>query len=100
MRVTNRMLFDIPPSEPSTQARLTVFKKALGILTIRGKGMRREDHPWLALLPFDDDKGKDIGDIMARRCRLYDDAGFLATGTGELSAVRTLCEQRKIEGCP
>lgn len=71
--------------------KLKAFKAQHGILTHRASGVRREDHPWIALVPRPEDKGKDIGTIMAESCRLYDESYQLATGHGELSTIRTLC---------
>jgi hypothetical protein len=89
-------LFNIPQDSPSAETKLAAFMKAHGILTYRTKGMSRKDHPWLALIPFPDDAGKDIGLIMAESCGLYSDAGQLSTGEGELTAVRNLCKSLNI----
>lgn len=93
------LLFDIPKDAPSYAARLTAFKAEHGILTHRARLFAREDHPWSAMLPLERDRGRDMADIMAESCRIYDEAGRVVTGTGELAAVRTLCENFKIP-CP
>lgn len=77
--------------------KLKAFKTKHGILTHRTSGMKREDHPWIALIPSEEDQGKDIGTIMAESCRIYEEQGRLATGEGELSAIRQLCNQLNIE---
>lgn len=90
-------LLDVPKSAPSLRQRITAFKKLHGILTFKTSRMKREEYPWIAVLPVEEDKGKDIGTIMAESCRLYDESGYLAEGTGELSAIRTLCQQLEIK---
>ncbi len=92
-------LFDVPKTAQTAREKLTAFKALHGILTYRTPGMLREDHPWLALKPFDDDKCKTLGEIVATRCRLYEESGHCQLATGELSAVRLLCKHLKIE-CP
>ena len=89
-------LFEIPITADSKRRKLTALKRRHGIQTHRCDGLSRREEPWLAILPFDDDKGKDIGTIMAESCRLYEEAGYLATGTGELTAVQKLCKMRGI----
>lgn len=91
------LLFAVPPTRPSARSRLTEFKRKHGILTHRTDSFMRKEEPWLALLPTNEDKGKSVSQIMADSCRLYDESGYVATGTGELSAVRKLCELRGIE---
>lgn len=88
-------LFNVEPTRKTRRVLLSEFKAKHGIETYRSQ-MRREDHPWIALLRFDCDTGKSIGQVMAESCRLYDESGYLATGEGELSAVRKLCQQRGI----
>ena len=90
------LLLEVPPVAPSRHSRLARFKRRHGIKTWRTPGMRRADEPWIAVLPISKDLGKDILDLMAESCRLYEESGKLAYGTGELSAVRTLCEQTGI----
>jgi hypothetical protein len=93
------ILLDVPRTAPSNRVKLTAFKEAHGIKTHQAKHMRREDEPWLAIIPFDEDKEKCVGEIMADSCRLYEESGYCATGTGEVSAIRKLCKQRGIT-CP
>lgn len=90
------LLLDVPKSAPSAHERLQVFKAKHGILTHYAPHMRGFDDTWLALIPFEEDKGRDVGDAMAHNCRLYDEAGRCATAKGELSAVRLLCQQLNI----
>lgn len=89
-------LIDIPPADPSKRCRLSAFKKQHGILTHCAAHLPKEDMRWLALIPFADDVGKDVGEIMAESCELYEESGRCALGTGELSAVRKLCQQLHI----
>lgn len=89
-------LLDVPRSAPNKAKLLRDFKNQHDIQTHRATHMAREDHPWLALRPFAEDDRKDIGTIMAESCRLYEEAGQCATGTGELTAMRTLCQQLNI----
>jgi hypothetical protein len=91
-------LFDLPePTGPSKHAQLQAFKAAHGILTHYNKACA--PFQWMALLPFDDDKGKDIGTICAESAGLYEDTNRLVTGKGELSVVRELAELNAIH-CP
>lgn len=89
-------LFECLPDAPSLRVKLTAFKKKHGIKTHRAKWFSREEEPWLALIPFEDDKGKNVGQIMAESCRLYEESERCAFGTGELTAVRKLCQQQGI----
>lgn len=93
------VLLEAPVSRPSKARLLTAFKKANGILTYRTPQMLREHHPWIACVPFQEHKGQHIGIIMSHSARLYEEAGYVATGIGELSAVRTLCLNLKMS-CP
>lgn len=93
------LLFDLPATAPSFRSKLSDFKQAHGILTYKSVGMLRRDEPWIALIPFADDRGKEVGEIMAESCRLYEESGYCALGEGELTAVRKLCSQKKIV-CP
>ena len=92
-------LFEVDATEPSARVKLTEFKHANKIQTHHAKHMRREDEPWMAVILFAEDEGKSIGEVMAQSCGLYDESGYCATGTGELSAVRALCQRRAI-ACP
>lgn len=87
------VLIEVHATAESARSKLVNFKRKHGIKTWRTPGMRREDDPWIAILPISKDLFKDIGTIMAESCRLYDESGKIAYGKGELSAVRTLCEQ-------
>ncbi len=46
--------------------------------------------PWLAVLPFTEDIGKDIGAIMAESCRLYDESGRTGYGKSDEEALADL----------
>ena len=89
-------LIDVPTDRPSLRSRLTAFKRKHGILTHRATDYIPKDDSWLAVLPFDRDKGKTLFKIMSESCRLYDESGYCATGAGELSAVRGLCKLQGI----
>lgn len=90
-------LFDLGPAQaPTKRARLHAFCRQHDIRTDRCKLIGRKDHPWLALIPFHDDAGKSVAQIMAESARLYEENGSVATGEGELSCVRTLCGQLEI----
>lgn len=91
-------LFDLPPDSTPLKLRIEAFKKQHGILTHR-PDLNRADLPWLALIPFPDEKHTDLFDIIAHSSRLYEESGWLALDIGELSAIRQLCEQRNIP-CP
>jgi hypothetical protein len=85
-------LFNLPPSRPpesSIDQLARLLMEGHGILTHHSPGM---PEPWLALKPNADlgDVGSDIGTIMARHCRLYDEAGWLAYGKTESEAVLKL----------
>lgn len=93
-------LFPLPPRAFPTQGkRLRDFCRQYDIRTNRSRYMRRKDHPWLALIPFHADARKPVAQIMAESAGLYEANGSVATGEGELSAVRTLCRQLEIN-CP
>jgi hypothetical protein len=89
-------LLDVPATDASRGAKLAALKKEHGILTHRSGCLGKGEKPWIALLPIEEDKGKDLFDIMAESCRLYDESGWCAYAEGELSAVRLLCQQRGI----
>jgi hypothetical protein len=93
----NQELFHVEPTRPSLRANLKAFMHANGILTHRS---HRYPVPWIAVLLFEKDKGKHIAVVMGESCRLYDDAGRIAEGAGELYAVRKLAERFSISGCP
>ena len=54
------------------------------------------DAPWIAILPEMDDQDRDIVDIMADKCRIYDEAGWIGYGDTEESAIIDLCVNVKI----
>lgn len=89
------LLFDLPKTGPSIQTRINEFKKLHHIKTHRSDAC--PEAPWIALLPTDEDKDREIFDIMADSCRLYDEAKMLVESTGELSAIRKLCEMNSID---
>jgi hypothetical protein len=55
------------------------------------------DAPWMALLPEKNDRERDIGDIMADSCRLYDEAGRIGYGDTEEAAIIDLCCNVRIQ---
>lgn len=88
-----------PNRKPKAQAgrqRLTEFKRKHGIRTHQAKHLLCEDEPWIALIPFSNEKNKSIEKMIADSGRLYDEAGFCAYGAGELTAIRKLCAQCNI----
>lgn len=87
-------LLEVPADRPSMKVRVAAFKKAHGILTHRAAHVAREDNPWIAVIPFEEDKGKELFDIMANSSRLYEETRMIGFGAGELSAIRHLMEQR------
>lgn len=91
-----KTLFELPATNESKRVKLTALKRKHGILTYRSKHMSREEEPWIAVIPFQADQGRSIGSIMAECGGLYEETGYCATGTGELSAVRELCKLRGI----
>lgn len=90
-------LLHVEPTRPSRRSILKSFMHANGILTHRSPRM---PDPWIAVLLFEQDKGKHIAVVMGESCRLYDDANRIAEGSGELSAVRKLADRFQISGCP
>jgi hypothetical protein len=49
--------------------------------------------PWIAIQPFDGDRGKEVGEIMAESCRLYDDADAIGYGQTEDEAIVSLAKK-------
>lgn len=87
-------LFDLGPSQaPTKRARLHAFMRQHDIRSDYCRVIERADHPWMVLIPFHDDANKSVGQIMSESAGLYEANGSVATGEGELSAVRTLCQQ-------
>ena len=96
MKTKQLLLFDVGWRRRRSTA-LAAFKHRHGILTCRSSALSRKEHPWLVFIPFPEDEGKDPWEIMATNGGAYDPEGRSATGEGELSAIRTLCEQMGIE---
>ena len=92
-------LFNLAPRGTGKIARMQDFKCDHDIRTYRTPGMRKEDEPWIAVKVMTEDRFKTLPTIMAESCRLYEESDHSATGKGEVSAIRTLCRQLKIE-CP
>lgn len=91
-------LFDLAPDQraPSIQARINEFKRKHGILTNRCASIPREDCPWIAVLT-EPGETRSIEQLFADECRLLEEFHRIGYGTGELSAIRDLCEQQKIK---
>jgi hypothetical protein len=90
-------LFDLPPRDltRSKSAAIDAFIAAHGILTHYAKNCA--PNRWMALMPRPDDKGKDIGTIMASGASMYDEeVGNCVTAPSRLSAVRELAKFQKI----
>lgn len=66
-----------------------------GVLTHRSE-MERE-LPWIALIPMERDKGKDIFDCMADNCRLYDEGNLLGYGQTEDEALYALAAKLNLK---
>jgi hypothetical protein len=65
-----------------------------GILTHHTEGFG--ETAWMALLPWDKDKGKDIMTIFAESCRLYDEAGQCQYGPTEDDAIVELAKRLQL----
>lgn len=92
-------LFDPAPRGTGKTARLQAFKLEHDIRTYRTPGMLREDEPWIAVKVLAEHKFQTLPAIMAGWCGYYEEISHSATGIGELSAIRKLCQQLKI-ACP
>lgn len=79
-------LFDIPES---LSPRL-VWLRSSGILTHHSPRM---EYPWIAIKPFERDKGKDIGTIFAESCRIYDESHSIGYGNTEDEAITSLAHK-------
>lgn len=90
-------LFDVPKGD-SMRDRINAFKTEQRIWTHRTSQMKRQDHPWCAMLLPRGDVRHPVA-IIAAECALLDESGQLVTGEGELSAIRTLCIKNGIP-CP
>lgn len=84
-------LFQLPPS---LSPRLS-WIAAQGILTHHAPHC--PEAPWMALQPFKEDTGKDIGTIMAESCRTYDDADALGYGQTEDEAIVDLAKKQGLK---
>jgi hypothetical protein len=99
-------LLDVPPTHPTRQEILQAFKTRQGVWTYCGKGMKREEHPWEALLVprarkmlagyIGGGEPDDPVSLIAGYCRLLEEAGLLVTGETELDAVQRLCAANEI----
>jgi hypothetical protein len=89
-------LLDVPPTHPTRQEILQAFKTRQGVWTYCGKGMKREEHPWEALLVPSGGEPDDPVSLIAGYCRLLEEAGLLVTGETELDAVQRLCAANEI----
>lgn len=74
--------------QPTLSPRLKWLQSS-GILTHHTPGFG--DTAWMAVMPFDKDKGKDIMTIFAESCRLYDESGYCCYGATEDEAIVVLC---------
>lgn len=90
-------LFDTPRDNTRGKAAaISAFIKKHGILTHYAKHCRPDRY--MALMPREDDKGKDIGTIMAEGCSMYDEeVGNCVTRPSRLAAVRELA---RLNGIP
>lgn len=88
------VLFEVTKTHPTKHEKLKSFMAEHGVLSHFCGNM--EHGKWMALIPIEEDKGKNLFDIMAESCRLYDEAGMIGEAESELQAVRNLCSQRNI----
>lgn len=103
--MTTPLLLDVPKTHMSRYEQIRAFKERKGIWTYRSN-LTRQDHPWLAMLEhkarqaaageLDEGDPDDPISLMACYCRILDEMGLIATGTGELDAIRRLCTQNRI----
>ena len=84
-------LFDIPPS---LSPRLQWMEKHH--IKIHYSPECAES-PWLALMPFEEHRAMNIGDIMAEACRLYDEQGRLGYGSSEDDALAEMARKSGIQ---
>lgn len=92
-------LLTVPKAGLTKREKLTAFKKLHKIQTHRASQMRREEHPWSALLmspalQLASDYGSDAAtmpELVAEFCRLLDEQRLLVNGPTEREAVRELC---------
>lgn len=95
-------LLTVPKDSPSLRARLTAFKNVHDIET-HTNGDNTDPTRWVAAhMPSCRKLGYGVTATMGLfECsmkvgRLMDEAGYTAYGSGELSAIRKLCEQLDI----
>jgi uncharacterized protein YfaP (DUF2135 family) len=51
------------------------------------------EYPWMAIAAMDEDKDRDIAEIMAEKCCLYEEQWRVAEGDTEDDAIYELCTQ-------
>lgn len=100
------LLLDVPKTHMSRYERVQAFKERNGIWTHSCREMRREDHPWCAMLVhrarkalagyLDHDEPDDPISLIAGYCRLLDEWSLLVTGKTERDAIRRLCAHNRI----
>ena len=49
-----------------------------------------ESESWMALMPQEKDRNRELADIMAESCRLYDECGHIGYGATEDDAIAEL----------
>lgn len=91
-------LFEPPtqlsPALQEQEAKMDAARLA-GVLTHHSNDMPPGEG-WMAILPFDDDRGKTIDLMIAESCRLYDEAGRVAFGPTREIAILNLFNQGAI----
>jgi hypothetical protein len=95
--VVNMEISGLIPIAKCSEDQLNHFCRQHGILTYHSTHMQAEELPWLALAPMPEDYGRDIQDIMADHCRIYDEAGMIAHGKTKGEAVVKLANQLQID---
>jgi hypothetical protein len=86
-------LLDVPPTHPTRQEILQAFKTRQGVWTYCGKGMKREEHPWEALLV---PRARKMLAGYIGGGEPDDPVSLIVTGETELDAVQRLCAANEI----
>lgn len=98
-------LIEVPVTAPTKAAKIKAFKELHGIWTHCARHLAVEDERWTAML-LTEARERMAGygatantppeDMVASFCRLLDEADLMVTGTGEITAIRRLCERNDI----
>lgn len=103
LSMKTQLLFDVPRTHPSARDKLNAFKYKYTIETWHTRGMRKEEHPWLAcLMPrarkfgYGVTEASNLFDCIEKVGRLLDEAGVCVTGETERLAIQELCKNNNI----